>query len=249
MAPVAQQYSMILVNPPSVGALLGNGGVYTSPWNDATMTPINYLEVSSYSDQGSAANGLVIQESDDPTNANFTTTAGKDTASAATFERMICPIRKRYWRVQYTNGATPQTVFELAVGLLGEIPAMVDNTGNVISPQQSTGWNASSAPASGTVASAVQAAAAGLRHICTGATFTWSAAAAPVATTLTLTILDGAAVLWTGTIFVPAAVGGGSLVLPNLNLQGTSNTSMTAQFSGGLASLVESVSMQGYDLQ
>ncbi|HEV1992494.1 MAG TPA: hypothetical protein VGR34_06485 [Candidatus Dormibacteraeota bacterium] len=249
MAPVSQQMSMILVNAPSSSAVLGNGGVYTSPWFDATQIPVNYVEVSSYSDQGSAAGGLVVQESDDTTNANFTSTAGKDTAGAATFERMICPIRKRFWRVVYTNGVMPQTAWELAVGLLGEIPAQVDNSGNVISPQQSAGWNQTSAPATGTVASAAQAAAPGLRHICTGLAFSWSSSVAPAATVLTLTVLDGAAVVWTTTIFVPAVVGGGSLVVPNLNLQGSANQAMTAAFSGGLANLNESVSMQGYDLQ
>lgn len=249
MAPVSQQMSQILVNAPSVNAVLGANGVFTSPWFDATQIPVNYVEITSYSDQASAANGILVQESDDTANANFTVTAGKDTANAATLERMICPIRKRFWRIQYTNGATPQTQWELSIGMVGEIPAQVDNSGNVISPQWSSGWNATSAPASGTQASAVQAAAPGLRHICTGVTFSWSASVAPAATVLTLTILDGATVVWTATIFIPAAVGGGSLVVPSLNLQGTTNQSMTAQFSAGLTSLNESVSVQGYDLQ
>lgn len=244
MAPVAQQYSMILTT-----ALLANGAVFTSAWQDATATPLNYLELSIYSDQASALLGLVVQESDDITNANFTSTAAKDTCNAATLQRLICPIRKRYWRVQYTNGGVTQTTFELSAGLLGEIPAQTDNSGNIISPQQSTGWTNTSAPATGTVASAAQAAVPDLRHICTGLTISWSASVAPVATVLTVTVLDGATVVWTATIFIPAAVGGGSLIVPGLNLQGTTNTAMTAAFSGGLANLNESISMQGYDLQ
>src|SRR5260370_36539749 len=144
MAPVSQQMSMILTT-----ALLGNGGVFTSPWFDGTQIPLNYLEISAYSDQASAAGGLVVQEYDDITNVNFTAQAGKDTVAAATLERMICAIRKRYWRVQYTNGSVTQTQFELAVGLLGEIPATVDNSGNAISPQQGTGWPTTSPPATG----------------------------------------------------------------------------------------------------
>jgi hypothetical protein len=244
MAPVAQQFAMILTTTP-----LANGGVFTSSWFDGTQIPVNYVELSAFSDQASAASGLVVQESDDNTDPNFTATAGKDTVSASTLERMICPVRKRFWRVVYTNGGVTQTTFKVTVGMLGEIPAQVDNTGNVISPQQSAGWNATSAPATGNQGQAVQAAAPGLRHICTGLTFTWSASVAPVATVLTVTVLDNAAVIWTATIFIPAAVGQGSLIIPNLNLQGTTNTSMTAQFSAGLASLNESVSMQGYDLQ
>lgn len=244
MAPVSQQMSMIITSTP-----LGANGVFTSPWLDSTQIPVNYLELSAASDQGSAANGLLVQETDDTANASLIFTAGQDTITAGNAERMICPIRKRFWRVQYTNGATPQTQFELTAGLLGEIPAQVDNSGNVISPQWSQGWNVTSAPAAGTQAQAVKAATPSLRHICTGVTFSWSASVAPAATVLSLTILDGATVIWTATIFIPAAVGGGSMVIPALNLQGSTNQSMTAQFSSGLASLNESVSMQGYDLQ
>lgn len=252
MAPRSSQFSQILVNPagtPPIGALLGNGGVFTSPWLDSTLVPLDFVEVTSYSDQAAAAGGLVVQESDDITNANFARTAGSDTPGAATLETMVCTIRKRYWRVIYTNGVTPQTQFELTVGMLAQIPATVDNSGNIISPQQSSGWNATSQPATGTVASAVQPLALGKRHVCTGVTFSWGAIAAPVATLLILTVLDGAAVLWTGVVAIPAAVTSGQFAVTGLNLQGTSGTSMTAQFSAGLASLNEAVSMQGYDLQ
>src|ERR1700676_2303028 len=212
MAPVAQQFSMILTT-----AALGAGGVFTSNWFDGTLIPLNYVELTSYSDQASAASGLIIQESDDITNANFTRTAGSDTAAAATQESMIVPVRKRYWRVQYTNGGTPQASFELSVGLLGQIPAMVDNSGNVISPQQSSGWIVTSQPTTGTVGSAVQAATPGKRHICTGVTFSWGAIAAPVATLLVVTVLDGAAVIWTGVVAIPAAVTSGSISITGLN--------------------------------
>jgi hypothetical protein len=244
MAPFGQQFSFILTAVP-----LANGGVFTSVWFDTMAFPTNYVELTSYSDQASAASGLVVQESDDTTNANFARTAGSDTAGAATLESFLCPIRKRYWRVVYTNGGVTQTAFELTAGLLGQIPATIDNSGNLISPQQSSGWTATSAPVAGTVASAVLAAALGKRHICTGVTFSWGAIAAPVATVLTITVLDGATVIWTGVVAVQAAVGSGQAAITGLNLPGTSNTSMTAQFSAGLASVTEAVSMQGYDLQ
>jgi hypothetical protein len=244
MAPVAQSFSMILTT-----TVLANAGVFTSNWFDGTAVPVNYIEFTSYSDQAAAAGGLVVQESDDISNANFTRTAATDTPAAAVLESLICPIRKRYWRVVYTNGAVTQTTFELTVGLLGEIPATIDNSGNIISPQQSTGWTGTSQPAAGSQAQAVQAATPGKRHICTGLTFSWGAIAAPVATLMVLTVLDGAAVIWTGVVAVPAAVTSGQMACTGLNLQGTSNTSMTAQFSAGLANLSESVSMQGYDLQ
>jgi hypothetical protein len=244
MAPIASQFSITLPT-----TLLANGAVFTSAWFDSTQIPVNYVELASYSDQASAAAGVVIQESDDTTNANFTRTAGSDTAGAATLESMIVPIRKRYWRIVYTNGGVTQTAFELTVGLLSEVPAQIDNSGNLISPQQSSGWTVTSQPATGTVASAVQAATLGKRHICTGLMFTWGAIAAPVATLLVVTVLDGAAIIWTGVVAIPAAVASGQVSITGLNLQGTSNTSMTAQFSAGLANLNEAASMQGYDLQ
>lgn len=123
----------------------------------------------------------------------------------------------------------------------------VDSSGNNVSPQQASGWTATSQPATGSAAAAVQALAAGKRHICTGLTFSWGAIVAPAATLLVLTVLDGATVIWTGVVAIPAAVNTGQFRVSGLFLPGTAGTSMTAQFSAGLASLNEAVTMEGYD--
>ena len=228
---------------------LGSNGVYTSGWFDTSSAFANYVEITSYSDQASASLGLVVQESDDVTNINFTASENSDTAAAATLERLVSPVRKRFWRIVYTNGAVAQTQFEMTVGLLSQTPATVDNSGNVISPQQQSGWAVTNSPAAGSQATVAQAATPGRRHICTGFLATYGAIVAPSASLLTVQILDGGTVIWSGLIVAPAAVGSGQIVQNGLNLQGTSNTAMTIQFTAGVASISESVAMQGYDLQ
>lgn len=88
---------------------LGANAVFTgSTWIDM----LNYAEVrvSVFSDVASATNGLVIQQSSDGTNVDFTDTY---TIAAGTGKLYSVPRAARYARVVYTNGGTIQATFRL----------------------------------------------------------------------------------------------------------------------------------------
>lgn len=94
--------------------LLGNAGVFTGAWHDTNIDGTIFVSASEVSAQPSATNGFTVEETDDTTNASFTHGVGIMTAPAATLNRLhFCVIKARFWRVRYTNGATPQTTFEL----------------------------------------------------------------------------------------------------------------------------------------
>lgn len=113
-------------------------------------------------------------------------------------------------------------------------------------------WAVASTPAAGTQASASRAAGgAGIRHVATGALFSWGAIAAPVATLLQANLRDGATgagtVLEAAQLAVPAAVFQGAPIPINCNDPGSAATAMTAEASALLANLAEGASLTGYD--
>ena len=89
---------------------LGAGGVFTG----SSVDILNYsiVAISVFSDQESAADGLSIQQSSDGTNWRFT---DEYTIPANTGKVYSVQTSSRYFRIVYTNGATPQTVFDLSV--------------------------------------------------------------------------------------------------------------------------------------
>lgn len=107
-------------------------------------------------------------------------------------------------------------------------------------------WSEVHAPAAATQATVTRAAGgAGVRHVCTGIYACISAAAAPVGP-VQVTLLDGAAAVWVGTL---AAVAGDSkqLTVDGLSITGTANTAMTLQFAAaGAAGSFETVTLTGY---
>lgn len=111
-------------------------------------------------------------------------------------------------------------------------------------------WSVAPVPAgSGLATSAVKAAINGLRHYLKAVTFTISVVTALAAgQNIECQVLDGATVIWRGYIGVPngAAVGTVfSLSICGLNIPGTNNTAMTAQFSGAATTCLQSVTLAG----
>jgi hypothetical protein len=114
---IARRYQAIVTTAP-----LPISGVFISPWIDTQQTGDVGIEVTCRSNVASATSGLVIQETEDPTDSNFfaniTTSTSANygtgaTVSANTTTSVISKVKKRYWRVTYTNGVTVQASFSL----------------------------------------------------------------------------------------------------------------------------------------
>lgn len=89
-------------------APLGGGAAFTGVWEDVTGYAV--INVAVISDQDSATDGLAFQWSTTTAAADVTEASG---CSANTGRAFAITPRARYFRVVYTNGATPQTVFRL----------------------------------------------------------------------------------------------------------------------------------------
>jgi hypothetical protein len=115
-------------------------------------------------------------------------------------------------------------------------------------------WTVIHNPAANSQATASIASEASVRHVVDCVSFSAGATTAPALTALTVNIRDGASgagtIIWTYQVIIPAATG--QSVAPHsicgLNLVGTTATAMTAEFSAGLTSLIESVSISGYNV-
>jgi hypothetical protein len=116
---ISRRFGQILTTTPLAAA-----GVFNSAWFDTNQTGDVFLNVTVRADQASAANGFQIQESDDTADANFQFNITHGTGSNAntgisvvanTTTPAFAQVRRRFWRVQYTNGATLQGSFKLAV--------------------------------------------------------------------------------------------------------------------------------------
>jgi len=145
---------------------------------------------------------------------------------------------------------------------LANYPAATTTTArNVIAAlvsEKSSRWTVVSAPASGTVASASLAAEAGVRHVADCITFSGDASAAVTAAAGTFVVRDGATgagtVIWAYSIAHQVAAGAGiQTIAPHsvcgLNLVGTTNTAMTAEFNAGVTGEVQAATLTGYNVQ
>jgi hypothetical protein len=92
---------------------LGAGASFTQAWQDSTSDGTITVECTVRADQASGNLGFTIQETDDPTNVNFTQTLTAFTIVSNVTLTARTPIRAKFYRVVYTNGATPQGSFEL----------------------------------------------------------------------------------------------------------------------------------------
>ena len=110
--------------------LLTANSVFTGPWHDTSADGTVYVVASAFSNVTAANNGFVLQETDDPTNANLTHTVVSSGANSAnSLDRIWGVIRNRYWRIVYTNGGSNQTgTFELTT-TASNSPILVNDTG------------------------------------------------------------------------------------------------------------------------
>lgn len=121
--------------------------------------------------------------------------------------------------------------------------------------EHSSRWSVVSTPAVSTLATASIAAEGSVRHVADCVAFSAASTTAPALTALTVNLRDGATaagtVIWSYTLAAPNSTGQniGPYTVCGLNLVGTTNTAMTAEFSSLLTNLVESVSLSGYNVQ
>ena len=111
-----------------------------------------------------------------------------------------------------------------------------------------TAWTVVHAPVAATQAIATKAAgSAGVKHVCYGISAT-IAAAGTAQTPITVQVLDGASVIYSGQLSAPANQSA-QLLITGLFLVGTAATSMTLQFSGaGVAASVQNCTLIGFDV-
>lgn len=121
--------------------------------------------------------------------------------------------------------------------------------------ERSSRWSVVSAPAVSNQATASIAAEGSVRHVADCVTFSGGSTTAPALTNLTVNLRDGAT--GAGTVIaswqVTVSNATGQNVAPfsacGLNLVGTTNTAMTAEYSLLLTNLLESVTLTGYNVQ
>jgi hypothetical protein len=96
----------------TIAPLLGNA-IYTGQWHDSQTFGELYVLVTVRSAQ--AGTQILVQLSDDITNANFVfnADAGGVAVAANATHHYPAIIRARYWRVVYQNGATATNALEI----------------------------------------------------------------------------------------------------------------------------------------
>jgi hypothetical protein len=106
---------------------LGNGGVFTGVAEDVSQYAAVSVQVRT--DQASAGNGLVVSFSPDGTNWD---TPYVVTVSANQEKTIVRPVVNKYFRVTYTNGATPQGFMRLQTifHAVAPGPTMIDTLGD-----------------------------------------------------------------------------------------------------------------------
>lgn len=100
------------LNPCSTNTPLGSNATFSGAWCNITQAAM--LTIAVFADQNSAANGLKFQWSSDGTNIDLS----EDSIIIANTGRAfsLTP-RAPYFRIEYTNGASAQSVFRLHVHL------------------------------------------------------------------------------------------------------------------------------------
>jgi hypothetical protein len=131
------------------------------------------------------------------------------------------------------------------------------NVAGALFVEKSSRWTVVSFPASGSQGTASLAAEAGVRHVIDCVSFAGDSSAAVTAAAGNVAIRDGATgagtVIWQAAIAHLVAAGAGVQTIAassvcGLNLVGTTNTAMTAEFNAGVTGEVQSVSISGYNV-
>jgi hypothetical protein len=117
-----------------------------------------------------------------------------------------------------------------------------------------TKWAINNAPAANTVATVSQAAAGGLRHVCTSIYALLTNGVVAAQGNATLNLRDGASgagtLLWTMDMAIPATAGTTRVIqLSNLNIVGSGGLAMTLEFVAAAgANTFEMVNICGFDM-
>ena len=126
----------------------------------------------------------------------------------------------------------------------------------VLLAEKGSRWTIAASQAAGAISSASRPAGGpGVRHVVDCITFSAASSTAPLPSVVYLSIRDGASgtggYLWMYVLAIPGTVG--QSIPPHtacgLNLIGSANTAITAEFNAGVINVYESVSMTGYDVQ
>ncbi len=120
---------------------LGIGGVFTQAFQDSNADGTMFVTATVFANVASAASGFIVQETDDTANTNTQVTVVSATVSANVTTTIYAQIRKRFWRVQYTNGGIAQTTFELTVTAATSTAYPVDASGNIFVAQAGAPWS------------------------------------------------------------------------------------------------------------
>lgn len=155
-------------------------------------------------------------------------------------------------------GAIARNTWETAVTAADRVNLSADLYGRlrVIAGRESTTWSVVHTPSANTMATAAKAAgAAGVKHVCTG--YSWSLSSgggAPTPELITIAIRDGATgagtIIWQETVSLPAVAGSNARGgMTGLYIPGTAATAMTIETdSAPGANVVASVSIMGEDI-
>jgi hypothetical protein len=129
------------------------------------------------------------------------------------------------------------------------------NLTNALLENKGSRWSKVSTPAVSTQATASIAAEAAVRHVADCVSFSAGSTTAPTLTKLNVNLRDGATgtgtIIKSWTVVIPATTGqnAGPFTACGLNLAGTTNTAMTAEFSALLTNLFEDITLTGFNVQ
>lgn len=121
----------VVVSSNSTSTPLGAGASFTGPFVE--IKDYSTVSIMIYADQPSASLGFEIEWSSDGTNVDDTDRFNFSPSNFANRQYTFGPIA-RYFRLRYTNGATPQTTFRLQTMLRPfDIKPSSHRVGNTIS--------------------------------------------------------------------------------------------------------------------
>jgi hypothetical protein len=155
-----------------------------------------------------------------------------------------------------SSGAVPANAASLAA-YAASTTTTARNVAGTIQAEKTSRWTVVSFPASASQGTASLAAEAGVRHVVDCVTWAADSSGAVTAAAGNLAVRDGATgagtVIWQVAVAHLVAAGAGvQTIAPNtvcgLNLVGTTNTAMTAEFNAGVTGEVQSVSISGYNV-
>jgi len=131
----------------------------------------------------------------------------------------------------------------------GVVSATIQGFQKIPSPVPAGGFAQNSTPGVGVQAIVTIAAVPGVRHVCTGLTFSAAATTAPAISAFGAALLDGVTTKLGWEVGFNAVTGQliSPVVLTGLNIPGTPNTAMIMEFSAAIANVFQSVSITGYD--